>query len=278
VMPRAIAETIMDAIERAVQGDPTIVLEYELPLPEVRQFEARIVSAGGDRVLSIVRDVTDAKRAAELNRDLAGRLIASQEVERRRIARELHDDLSQKLALLMINIDQVAIRVGAERDLFHGLSTQAGEIASAIHNLSHELHPSKLHALGLLSALQSLCRDVSQQGGVQVAFTHGFVPKDVDGDVSLCLYRITQEALHNVARHSQARHAEVRLSAEADLLTLQVADSGVGFSVKRQQDGLGLVSIRERVTLLRGQLAIHTFPGGGTRIGVRVPVSRTSGG
>jgi PAS domain S-box-containing protein len=274
VMPPPLSEMFMDAIERAFLRNETIVVEYELPLAETRHFEGRIVTAGVDRVLAIVRDVTDAKRATQLNRELAGRLIASQESERRRIARELHDDVSQKIALLMIGIDQLANRYPAERPEFRKLSEASGEIASDLHNLSHELHPSKLQALGLLSALGSLCRDVSQQRNVTVRFAHGTVPGDIDSDVSLCLYRITQEALHNVARHSEAEEAEVYLTADCDQLTLRVADSGVGFDLQRVHAGLGLVSMRERAALLRGQVAVETSPGHGARIEVRVPMRR----
>jgi PAS domain S-box-containing protein len=272
IMPPALAETVMDAIERAFRRDDPVVLEYELPMDETRYFEARIVPTGADRVLTIVRDLTEAKRAAQLNRDLAGRLIASQEAERRRIARELHDDLSQKTALLMMDIEWLANRCPQERGRFLELSERAHEIAAGLHNLSYELHPSKLEALGLLSALKALCRDMSLQGGVPIAFTHEGIFGGVDPNVSLCLYRITQEALHNVARHSHAPDAHVRLAADAQHLTLHIADSGVGFDSTTSSAGLGLVSMRERAALLRGEVVVDTFPGGGTRIGVRVPL------
>ena len=276
IMPPALADTFMDAIERAFRRDDPIVVEYELPLGETKYFEGRIVQAGADRVLAIVRDQTEAKRAAELNRVLAGRLIASQEAERRRIARELHDDLSQKTALLMMDIELLANRCPQERAGFLELSERAHEIAADLHNLSYELHPSKLEALGLLSALNALCRDTSQQGGMTIAFTHEGIPAGIDPNVSLCLYRITQEALHNVTRHSHAPDAYVRLAADDQHLTLHIADSGVGFDARTNSAGLGLVSMRERAALLRGEVVVDTFPGGGTRIGVRVPLRGNS--
>jgi PAS domain S-box-containing protein len=272
IMPPALAETFMDAIERAFRRDGPVVVEYELQLGEVRgYFEGRIVQAGADRVLAIVRDLTEAKRTTERNRDLAGRLIASQEAERRRIARELHDDLSQKTALLTMDIEGLAKRCPEERSRFLELSERAHEIAADLHNLSYELHPSKLEALGLLSALKALCRDISQQSGVPIAFTHETIPGGIDPSVSLCLYRITQEALQNVARHSHAPDAHVRLAGDAQQLTLHIADSGVGFDARTSPSGLGLVSMRERAALLRGEVVVDTVPGGGTRIGVRVP-------
>jgi len=272
IMLPALAETFMDAIECAFRRDDPVKVEYELPFGETKYFEARIVQAGADRVLAIARDQTEAKRAAELNRNLAGRLIASQEAERRRIARELHDDVSQKTALLMMDIELLAKRCPQEGDRFSELSDRAREIAADLHNLSYELHPSKLEALGLLSALKALCRDISQQGVVTIAFTHEGIPGGVDPNVSLCLYRITQEALHNVARHSHAQDAHVRLASDAQHLTLHIADSGVGFDARTNPAGLGLVSMRERAALLRGEVVVDTFPGGGTRIGVRVPL------
>ena len=272
IMPPALAETFMDAIECAFRRDDPVEVEYELPLGETKYFEARIVQAGADRVLAIARDQTEAKRAAELNRDLAGRLIASQEAERRRIARELHDDVSQKTALLMMDIELLAKRCPQERDRFLELSDRAHEIAADLHNLSYDLHPSKLEALGLLSALKSLCRDISQQSGVPIAFTHDCIPGGIDPNLSLCLYRITQEALHNVTRHSHAPDAHVRLAADAQHLTLQIADSGLGFDARTNAAGLGLISMRERAALLRGEVVVDTFPGGGTRIGVRIPL------
>jgi signal transduction histidine kinase len=135
------------------------------------------------------------------------------------------------------------------------------------------LHASRLQSLGLVAAIEVLCRDASKQLGVTVPFTHGFLPQDVDPNVSLCMYRIVQEALNNVVRHSHARHAQVTLIYESPMLMLQVADSGVGFEVhSTPHSGLGLISMRDRVAFLRGELAIHAAPGGGTRIGVNIPI------
>jgi signal transduction histidine kinase len=254
-------------------------MEYELPIGEPRQFEARLVAAGPDTVLCIVRDVTDTKRAIDLNRDLAGRLIASQEVERQRVARDLHDDLSQKVAVLNIEIDQVASRLepGEPRSSLQRISARAGEIATDMHNLSHELHPSKLQALGLVAAIQSLCREVTYRRGINVAFTHDTLREPADANVALCVYRITQEALNNVARHSRSSEASVRLTSNRNHVLLRIADSGVGFdAASGQRPGLGLVSMRERVGFLKGQLTIQASPGRGTRITARIPLVQTN--
>ena len=280
VMPAGLADRLMEAIELACTRHEPVVVEYELPMGDTRYFEARLVRDDADRVLSMVRDITDARRAMQLNRELTWRLIASQEAERQRVARELHDDLGQRIALLNIEIDQIASQASTDkaRARLRRLSVQTGEIASDAHNLSHQLHPAKLQTVGLVDALQALCVDLSQRQHVNVVFTHDIMLAGVDPNVSLCLYRITQEALHNVERHSRAREAQVRLTYDAGSLVLQISDSGVGFDPESgRHGGLGLVSMRERVAFVRGQLEIHASSGCGTRIDVRVPVSPPAG-
>ena len=275
VLPPPLAEQMMDALERAYQTDDVIVVEYELPVGEPRAFEARIVQAGADRVLSIVRDVTESKRATELNRDLARRLIVRQEIERRRIARELHDDVSQRIALLNIEIDKIKAEAVSEESRAHlrTLSAQARDIANDVHHISYGLHPSWLETLGLAAALQSLCRDASKQRNLHVAFTCRSIPTSLDANTSLYLYRIVQEALHNVARHSHVREAQVSVTCDERQIVLQIADSGVGFDPSQMRPrGLGLASMRERVAVLKGQLAINAAPGRGTQITVHIPL------
>jgi PAS domain S-box-containing protein len=241
------------------------------------------------RILGTEIDVTDRKRIEEAldasqavlraehaeAQTLAGRLIAAEEGERRRLARELHDDTSQKLALLLIDIYEVS---GMGRSLpgdvvrlLRQISSRAGDIASDLHHLSHELHPSRLESVGLVTALQGLCRDVTAQHRVTVEFQYNDVPGEVQGDVALCLYRIVQEGLHNVVRHSGAAHASVNLEGSDGGLLLRIADQGRGFDPEDvAAESLGLISMRERVNFLGGAFAIHSAPGRGTRIGVRV--------
>ena len=278
IMPGAHADRFMDAIARATLSEEPVVLEYELPIDgEMRAWETRIVSCESDKVLSIVRDITESRRARERNRDLAGRLLVSQEAERGRIARELHDDLSQKVALLNIDLDQLASpRIGeAERlDRLRQLSGRAGEIATGVHQLAHRLHPSKLQMLGLAPALRSVCREITEQHGVETDFAADESLPAIDPDVALCLYRVTQEALYNVLRHSGTRQASVELRCDGGGLTLRIADEGVGFHVDAaERAGLGLVSMRERVNLLGGTLTIQSAPGRGTWIVVSLSAS-----
>ena len=274
--PPALAERFMNAIEQVCHTQEPVIVDYELNVDEPRHFEARIVPAGSERVLSIVRDVTVAKRALELNRVLAGRVIVSQETERQRIARELHDDLSQKLALLSIDVVQMSrdLALPEHRQHFTRLSSQVEEIAGDLYGLAHRLHPSRLQMLGLVESVRVLCQDVSQQRDLTITFSEAHIPDVVDPSVSLCLYRITQEALHNVAKHSLSPDASVRLERNGDEFLLIITDSGIGFDpLVADHAGLGLASMRERVAILKGHLTIQAAPGGGTRISVRVPLT-----
>ncbi len=276
VMPPELSDKFTKALEQAQTSVDPVVIDYEIDMGEARHFEARLVRADNGRVVSIVRDVTEPKRAIELNQALAGRIIVSQEQERQRIARELHDDLSQKIALLNLEVAQIADEVPLDepRTRLVKLSYQVGEIANDLSDLSHKLHPSRLQALGLKESVRLLCDEISEQRQVNVVFRSAELPRLVDPGVSLCLYRITQEALHNVAKHSRARHASVDLTREGNHLHLQIADTGIGFDpVAVNRAGLGLVSMRERVGVLKGHLSIHASPGAGTRIGVRVPLA-----
>jgi signal transduction histidine kinase len=217
------------------------------------------------------------RKSYERTQDLAGRLIASQEDERRRIARDLHDELGQKLALLSIDIELLGRGSGGPvnhvADRLRAVSQRAGDLAGDVHRLSYELHPTKLEALGLVASAQAFCRDISRQHDIRVEFRSTDMPRHVPADIGLCFFRIVQEALHNVVRHSGTKEASVRLAAGPGVLHLHIADRGKGFDVAEDHRGLGLVSIRERVLFLNGTIAIRSAPGRGTRIAVHVPVA-----
>jgi PAS domain S-box-containing protein len=228
-------------------------------------------------------DITDRKVSERSVLELSGRLIHAQEKERARIARELHDDLSQRIALLQIGLDQFEQGAGAlpsqGRHQLHRIAELAGEVSSGIHGLSHQLHPSKLDTLGLLPSLGALCKEFSSLHNLQVQFVHRDVSEPISREVSLCLFRIVQEALRNVVKHSGATGAHVELYGHAGRLDLSISDSGTGFNPEDASagDGLGLVSMRERLRLLGGQLSIESEPAHGTQIRVRVPLSGTTG-
>ena len=207
---------------------------------------------------------------------LAGRLITAQEAERARIARELHDDLSQKLALLSIELEQF-VGDGAASDSVkmraRTASARAAEIATDVHNLSHELHPARLEMLGLAPALRGLCDEMSAGHHIEIAFERAPIPASIPYEVSLCLFRVAQEALRNVVKHSGARRATVTLWQADGRLALQIADSGGGFAPDSASDGLGLVSMRERALVVGAHFMVHSQPGRGTRVAVTVPVT-----
>ena len=206
---------------------------------------------------------------------LTGRLIEAQEVERRRIARELHDDLSQGLALLAIELDLVARRPPVSpagvAEALRGFSARVRELSADVHDLSHQLHPSKVEHLGLVASIRGLCHELGQRHGLTVTFAHGDVPAAIPEATALCLYRIAQEALSNFVKHGGTDRAQVELAGTPGGLRLKVSDDGAGFD-PGAGGGLGLVSMRERLALCGGRLVIDSRPGGGTRITVCVPL------
>ena len=233
--------------------------------------------ASRKRAQRSLRDSEAALRtSAEHVRDLAGRLIAAQEDERRRIAIELHDDVSQGLALLSIELDQLDRTSTTSRSKSVGTSTIAARIAditSSVSALSVRLHPSRLEVLGLADAVQRLCHDVSSTHSIQIEFQNRALPPRIAPEVALCVYRIAQEALHNVTKHSGADRAVVHLSASENNLVLKVIDAGKGFDMRGPAaHGLGLLSIRDRVNFLNGTLDIQSAPGAGTQLTTQIPI------
>jgi PAS domain S-box-containing protein len=227
-------------------------------------------------------DISDRKETEELLLGLSGRLISMQEEERSYIARELHDDVSQRLALLSIELEQVDQSPPSSKAELHkklaDTLKQVSEISSDIHQISHRLHPSKLDNLGLVAATAGFCRELNKQKDIQIEFTDRNIPASIPADVALCLYRVVQESLQNVIRHSGASLAHVELTAAPDGIYLRVTDSGVGFNphLPDVATGLGMVSMRERLRLVGGQLHIESEPGHGTRVEAWVPLETAS--
>jgi signal transduction histidine kinase len=224
------------------------------------------------------RRAEDGLRASrEELRLLTGRLLEAQEAERRRIARELHDDVNQALALVAVEMDLLggALEGLAPRTAarVRELSARVKEVSSSVHDLSHQLHPSKLEQLGLVAAVRGVCQELRYRHDLDLTFSHADVPGAVPAATALCVYRIAQEALRNVVKHSGAARAAVELCGTPGGLRLRVSDEGVGFDPgsARGAGGLGLVSMRERLYLVGGGITVTTRPGGGTRIEVLVP-------
>jgi PAS domain S-box-containing protein len=266
----------------------------------VRWFLARgsIVRGPDDipyRMVGTDIDITHRKRADEIQNEndralaashreiqnLAGRLIAAQEAERTRIARDLHDDVSQQLAGLSITLSSLVRRTSQAavdeetRRALTSLQERTIAVADSIRHLSHDLHPGVLQHAGLVAALTAYCAEYRAQQAVEVTLHADEAFGPIDPEPALCLYRVAQEALRNVIRHANARHATVRLVRLTDHAELTIADDGKGFDFRqsrRDGDGLGLVSISERVGLARGTISIVTQPNQGTTIQVRIPL------
>jgi PAS domain S-box-containing protein len=224
-------------------------------------------------------DITERKLSEISLHKLTGRLIDAQEEERARIARELHDDISQRMAFLQIGLEQFGQSVPAlaspDRRQMQNLTEVASEISTDLHSMSHRLHPAKLDLQGLVPTMASFCREFSRQYEFQVTFLHKDIPGQIPKDVALCLFRVVQEALRNIAKHSNSSDAKVELSVHGGDIDLCISDSGAGFNPESVQTkgGLGLISMRERLRLIGGQLAIESRPLHGTRIRVHVPLS-----
>jgi PAS domain S-box-containing protein len=225
-------------------------------------------------------DITDRKAMEETLLDLGGRLIATQEEERSRIARELHDDLSQNMALILIELEELQMSLpnmnATTKEELDNIVQKATDVSSDIHNMSHQLHPSKLDTLGLVAALSGYCKEVSMQHRLEIQFIHHDVPRTLPKNITLCIYRIVQEALWNVLKHSGTREVEIELTGSPRTIDLSVSDSGKGFDPESAQgrSGLGLISMRERLRLVGGELYVESQPSRGTRILARVPVSQ----
>jgi signal transduction histidine kinase len=210
-------------------------------------------------------------------RALAARLLRAQEEERRRIAREMHDDWTQRLALACIDLVKLERHIGAPEvalPLLRTVHEQLVRLAEDVHSLSRQLHPSILDDLGLVEALRSECTSFARREGIAVSYRPGDVPPLVPRDVALCVYRVAQEALRNVAKHAAVNEARVALAGTGPELVLRVEDDGAGFDVAavRSAPGLGLSSMEERVRLVRGRLVVASAPGRGTTVEVHVPV------
>jgi PAS domain S-box-containing protein len=226
----------------------------------------------------LAQQIARRQRAQAARTELRRRLVRAQEEEHRRIARELHDDLTQRLAILAIDAGKLEQAPGRGEDVAaraRGLREQLVALSESVHSLSRQLHPSILDDLGIVDALRSECLSLGQRDGITVQYHAQDVPADLPRDVALCFYRVAQEALRNVAHHARCPRASVRLVADGRELVLCVRDRGVGFDrAGSGKTGLGLESIRERARLIQARLAVRSRPGKGTRITLRVPLER----
>jgi PAS domain S-box-containing protein len=222
-------------------------------------------------------DITDRKLAEDALARVGQRLIEAHEEERVWIARELHDDIVQRIALLEVELElcdqQADDATTGVHDHIRQACLRLSDLATDIQALSHRLHSSKLEYLGLAAAAKGFCRELSEQRNVRIEFKNSDVPNELPNEISLCLFRVLQEALQNAVRHSGAQNFVVEVYGTQDGIRLAVSDSGIGFDSRHAINGrgLGLISMRERLRLVNGELSIKSEPGRGTTVLASVP-------
>ncbi|HLZ32402.1 MAG TPA: PAS domain S-box protein [Nitrospira sp.] len=227
----------------------------------------------------ILRDITERLQTEHQLQSFAAQLITAQEEERRRISRDLHDDINQRLALLTIEMNNLEtgppLSSGHARQAFQSLAQRLAGISDDVRRMAYQFHSSILDDLGLSAALQQLTDQFSMRTGIKTVVVQQDMPEPLPRDLASCLYRIAQESLANVTKHAQASRVELELTCDGHEITLSIRDSGVGFDldqIRVHPHGLGLINMRERVRSLHGRLEIRSRPGQGTSIAVLIPL------
>ena len=244
-------------------------------------YSAGIIElVGKPCVLAVAEDITARKHVEEKLRDLSSHLVRAQEEERARIARELHDDVSQRLTVLAMQLNELRLSSlkshSSHVQKIDALSKLTSEIATDVRKVSHRLHPSVLDFLGLVAALSEFCEEFAKLNEMEIEFVHHQVPPMLPKEMTLCLYRVAQEAVRNAQKHAGCRQARVELIGASDSIWLRVSDSGAGFDPESVQgDRLGLVSMAERLRSLGGELSVQSRPGYGSCVEARVLLTRS---
>jgi signal transduction histidine kinase len=282
------APRMVELTEKGMSGEiEQYLVDYRyLPpgqAPKWIQHIARAATRDDDgrllRTHGVLRDVTERYRVEEDRRDLSRRMIQAHEEERAMLARELHDDVSQRLAVLAINLGraELAAPQGEQVEAMRSMREGLVRLSDDVHSLSYQLHPAILEELGLAEALRTEGERHRRQG-LHVWVHLDPLPAALADDVALCLFRVAQEALNNVTRHAEATMATVRLRQTDDGLLLAISDNGGGFDAADPENAgsLGLVSMRERARLQKGTLDIESAPGHGTTVIAWVPTEEES--
>ena len=277
---------VIAATEGCTPENPTCRIKYRVLRPDGSvvwlEKNARAFFDGKGamvRMIGMISDITEQKLAEEVLSSLSRKLIEAQETERARIARDLHDDIGQRLALLSVTLEGMKTVAPDSKNEIDNcvdeLRKQILDISASVHALSHELHSSQLRHLGVVNAIRSFCMELSEQQKVAIDFVCKNAPATVPPDVSLCLFRVLQEALHNAVKHSGVSHFEVEFCGTSEGVRLTVRDSGIGFDPEAAMKGggLGLTSMRERLKLVDGELSIESQPTLGTVIHACVPLN-----
>jgi PAS domain S-box-containing protein len=250
--------------------------------PLITFLSAEIIEFGGEPcVLMVAEDITMRRQAEEVRMDLAQRLINAQEAECSSVARDLHDNIGQSLAMFSMELQRTKLALTdlspEDEARFASLTARLKTLGRKVSDFSHQLHSSELELLGIAVAVKALCREFSEQYQVQAHYKCSGVLDNLSAEVSLCLFRVIQEALHNVAKHSRAIKVDVELRGTLDSVYLCISDDGVGFAnTSKARAGLGLISMRERLLLIGGKFTITSKPGSGTRVEANIPFRKTS--
>ena len=274
-----IPERWRDAHRRALAGETVKAEEDRWDRPDGTQWLRWELhpwhTAGGaiGGLLILAEDITRRKQMEETLFATSRKLVELQELERARIGRELHDDINQRIALLGIGLEQLLEDPSDFQRRIQKLHAETTELAINVQGLARELHVAKLEYLGAEAAIRSWCKEFGARQKIDIAFTSQ-ITGSLPPEIGLCLFRVVQECLHNASKYSGARLIEVRLEERATDVHLSISDSGTGFDMETAQHGrgLGLTTMRERVLLVKGSIAIESKPMGGTRIAVRIPV------
>jgi two-component system CheB/CheR fusion protein len=268
--------------DNKIDGVVMIFVDFELTaglgVGSVAGAIERLAAINEEHLAGLSGASATMKNSRDQLRALTSRLLEAQEEERKRVSRELHDELNQKLALLELNVQNLENRPTASAEevkrqlenFRHGVS----ELSEDLRRIAYQLHPSILDDLGLVVGLQSYCEEFSGREGIAVKFTHRNVPGVMPQQTALCLYRLVQESLRNIAKHSRAKKASVALAGMDSSIQLSIKDAGVGFDPTdaRNRHGLGLLGMQERVSLVGGNIVIKSEPGAGTQVAVRIPL------
>jgi PAS domain S-box-containing protein len=276
---------ILDNLSRAVKIRQPFSTEYRLRRSDGVyrwMFDVASPRVDGDGsfggFIGSAIDTTDQKLAQQALEKVSGQLIEAQEKERSRIARDLHDDICQRLALLSMELEQANRSSNgspaATKKSLEDIRKHCSEIAGDVQSLSHQLHSSRLDYLGIVAAIRGFCGELSKQHEINIEFTETVVPADLPKDVSLCLFRVAQEALHNAVKYSGVSQFTVELSGMEGGVQLVVSDAGAGFDIQaaKKNGGLGLLSMQERIHLVHGSFSVESKPWQGTRVIAAVPL------
>ena len=279
-------ELFLESVKQLTPRRPTTQIGYRVLRPDgsvvwVEKSARGFFDERGKllRMIGMVTDITDRKLAESALANASRRLVEAQEQERTRIARELHDDIGQRVALLAVELEQLqqdSLNVSEVSNRLGEFQKRTLDLATDIQALSHELHSSRLEHMGIAAAMRGFCQAFGAKQKVDIDFHSSDLPTSVPRETSLCFYRVLQEALHNSVKHSGVRRFEVRFWGEVEEIHLTIRDSGAGFDLEavKESPGLGLISMEERLKLLNGTFSIDSQPRRGTTIHARAPVAR----